>query len=71
MMIKLSRERPNRQFGMFLGDVRELSGAEDVEDEQSEMIQLRAAGFLTSSGPRETRHRHEARNPPAFVSTAY
>ena len=52
-------------------DGRELSGAADVEDGQSEMIQLRAAGFLTSSGLRETRHRYEAQNPPVFVSTTY
>ena len=51
-------------------DDSKLSGAEDVEDEQSEMIQLRAAGFLTSSGLRETRHGYEARNLPAFFSTA-
>ena len=52
-------------------DVRELSGAADVEDERSETIRLRAGGFPTSSGPRETRQRYEARNPPVFVSTTY
>ena len=44
-------------------DDRELPRTEDVEDRQSEMIQL---SLLASSWFSETRHGYEMRTPPAF-----